>query len=279
VIYEGSLIIAGSGISQFNQPDTLIPNLYNSLDWNRYGYGRYNPLRYTDPSGHRPCDERDGCTTEPKPQAGCSVGDGYFNGSFKCTAAALNKATIAQRKQWFNEMLASVDEELPKQFANINSILKAFDHTNTGSPGSWASWGDAGILTSIQNGLALTIGERYIPGYKTADQAWKDYTLSFFRDPTSNTSHQLWGTAEGLGTTYGRLLAAENGQSKTSGEVLFLWVGDIYRNALANYDPSAIQTDLVREMTSNVFDPAYTFGDTDITFVQLVAEVFLRIGK
>jgi hypothetical protein len=37
---------------QFNQPDTLIPELYNSLDWNRFSYARYNPVKYSDPSGH-----------------------------------------------------------------------------------------------------------------------------------------------------------------------------------------------------------------------------------
>ena len=37
---------------QFNQPDTLIPDLYNSLDWNRYSYARGNPVKYNDPSGH-----------------------------------------------------------------------------------------------------------------------------------------------------------------------------------------------------------------------------------
>lgn len=37
---------------QFSQPDTLIPDPYNPLDWNRYSYARYNPIRYKDPSGH-----------------------------------------------------------------------------------------------------------------------------------------------------------------------------------------------------------------------------------
>jgi hypothetical protein len=45
-----------SYITQFSQPDTIIPNPYNSLDWNRYGYARNNPVRYTDPSGHKVCD-------------------------------------------------------------------------------------------------------------------------------------------------------------------------------------------------------------------------------
>lgn len=42
------------GISMFTSPDTLIPNLYNSADWNRYGYARFNPIRYNDPTGHWP---------------------------------------------------------------------------------------------------------------------------------------------------------------------------------------------------------------------------------
>jgi hypothetical protein len=41
---------------QFTSPDTLIPDLNSSLDWNRYAYARGNPLRYSDPSGHWPWD-------------------------------------------------------------------------------------------------------------------------------------------------------------------------------------------------------------------------------
>jgi RHS repeat-associated protein len=39
-------------ITQFSQPDSIIPDPYNSQDWNRYAYARNNPLRYTDSSGH-----------------------------------------------------------------------------------------------------------------------------------------------------------------------------------------------------------------------------------
>jgi RHS repeat-associated protein len=45
-------------ITHFSQPDSIIPNPGNVLDWNRYSYARYNPIRYNDPSGHKPvCDE------------------------------------------------------------------------------------------------------------------------------------------------------------------------------------------------------------------------------
>lgn len=36
----------------FTSPDTLIPDLYNPLDWNRYLYARANPTKYIDPTGH-----------------------------------------------------------------------------------------------------------------------------------------------------------------------------------------------------------------------------------
>ena len=33
-------------------PDTIIPDQYNSLDYDLYAYTRSNPIKYTDPSGH-----------------------------------------------------------------------------------------------------------------------------------------------------------------------------------------------------------------------------------
>jgi RHS repeat-associated protein len=47
-------------ITQFSQPDSIVPNAYNPQSLNRYSYANNNPLRYTDPSGHRPDD---GCLT------------------------------------------------------------------------------------------------------------------------------------------------------------------------------------------------------------------------
>ena len=50
-----------SYLNHFTQPDSIVPDPYNPQDWNRYSYARYNPLKYTDPSGHR---VDDGCRTE-----------------------------------------------------------------------------------------------------------------------------------------------------------------------------------------------------------------------
>ncbi len=41
-------------LGRFAQADTIIPDPYNPLDYNRYAYSRNNPVNYTDPSGHWP---------------------------------------------------------------------------------------------------------------------------------------------------------------------------------------------------------------------------------
>lgn len=43
------------------QPDSIIPDPYNPLDWNRYAYVRYNPVNNTDPTGHRVCSSKSDC--------------------------------------------------------------------------------------------------------------------------------------------------------------------------------------------------------------------------
>ena len=47
-------------LNHFTQPDTLVPNPTNSVDWNRYAYAQYNPVKYSDPTGHMAADESDG---------------------------------------------------------------------------------------------------------------------------------------------------------------------------------------------------------------------------
>jgi RHS repeat-associated protein len=54
-------------LGRFTQPDSIVPNAFFSLAFDRYQYVFSNPLRYVDPSGHNPecgpdgafCDEDD----------------------------------------------------------------------------------------------------------------------------------------------------------------------------------------------------------------------------
>jgi RHS repeat-associated protein len=42
-----------SYITQFSQPDSIVPDLYNPQAFNRYSYVLNNPVRYNDPTGHQ----------------------------------------------------------------------------------------------------------------------------------------------------------------------------------------------------------------------------------
>lgn len=54
-------------LNRFTQPDSIVSNPYNPQAWNRYAYVLNNPLKYIDPSGHRPmCDEPSECYHETK---------------------------------------------------------------------------------------------------------------------------------------------------------------------------------------------------------------------
>ena len=39
-------------IGRFIQPDTMLPDIYDPQQLNRYAYARNNPIKYNDPSGH-----------------------------------------------------------------------------------------------------------------------------------------------------------------------------------------------------------------------------------
>lgn len=46
-------------LGRFLQADTIVPNPQNSQSLNRYSYAANNPLRYSDPTGHRACKDVD----------------------------------------------------------------------------------------------------------------------------------------------------------------------------------------------------------------------------
>jgi RHS repeat-associated protein len=43
-----------SYLNRWTSPDPIIPDPYNTLDWDRYSYARNNPVKYVDPDGHFP---------------------------------------------------------------------------------------------------------------------------------------------------------------------------------------------------------------------------------
>jgi len=48
-------------LSRFVSADTLVPQPGNVLAWDRYAFVNNNPVRYTDPSGHKACEGTNNC--------------------------------------------------------------------------------------------------------------------------------------------------------------------------------------------------------------------------
>jgi RHS repeat-associated protein len=42
------------GLGRFQSADSIVPDPYNPVDWDRYGYVRNNPVKYIDANGHFP---------------------------------------------------------------------------------------------------------------------------------------------------------------------------------------------------------------------------------
>ncbi|HNT78272.1 MAG TPA: RHS repeat-associated core domain-containing protein [Anaerolineae bacterium] len=55
-------------LGRFLAADTIVPNPANPQSLNRYAYALNNPLRYIDPSGHKPIEETDKQTSAPPPK-------------------------------------------------------------------------------------------------------------------------------------------------------------------------------------------------------------------
>jgi len=276
-------------LGRFIQPDTIIPNLYNSQAFNRYSYVGNSPVNFNDPSGHRACgdgevidcdgkkNDQGGSTTS----GGCSVKNGRFNGNYSCTAEDFNGATVKQRRDYFNDMLSQADPNLPDEFTNINGILLVFISRDEAKPNSALSWGDAGILVSIQNGLALSReATSYIPGDISADSAWKTFfDLYFNKETNRNDLEQQWGRAEQAGTGYGKDLALAHGLSFTAQEQAFYWIGDTYRSGLLNRQDPEMLTVLAVDAHIPGFQPlingySWFFDTSSTTPVIHVAPVY-----
>jgi len=208
-------------LGRFAQADTIVPLGVQGLD--RYAYVNNSPVNFVDPTGH--------CGIEYDDNGNPTVGD------LDCTANDIKKWSIKYRQQWFDLLT----EHYGDWFNNIEGILQAFNDIGIESGDTWASVTDAGILETIQNGIAATEYGISLDSFgeqgslrRDASEKWAAF-FQIVSDPEVSvaTKKTLWGSAEVAGTDYGKDLAEDGlGLSPNKNERDFLLIGDGYRTVM-----------------------------------------------
>ena len=108
-------------LNQFIQPDTIVPDPYQPMDWNKYLYVRDNPINFTDPSGH--------CSGNPQDQ---------FNPDIACwrTLERIQANYVSltiDSKNWTNDELLIFEDAL-------GGILHVFGGNSTTFSTAIGNW-------------------------------------------------------------------------------------------------------------------------------------------
>ena len=113
-----------TSLGMFTSPDSLITDAFDPQGLSRYGYVFSNPLRYTDPSGHRPCEyDLDACRPAPAPVA---VRGTTAHGSQTLAGGGTGSSVVTQAFEILNEdrqSLTSGDAEVVQTWSMVATLL------------------------------------------------------------------------------------------------------------------------------------------------------------
>jgi RHS repeat-associated protein len=143
----------GSDFRRFAQPDSLIPNVYNPQDLNRYSYANNNPLKYTDPTGH----------VGEILAYNSSLNEYYKKPSAKTYNNVLNTAQNIQKNHYQPEKDQGVAKDVAKPVYNTllgNDVKTLKNQNSTLTQKSWAVVGIVGnVYLPAKIGKVAKAGE------------------------------------------------------------------------------------------------------------------------
>jgi hypothetical protein len=142
--------------------------------------------------------------------------------------------SMAERLEFVRGMQSGhgADLGVPDRWRNIEGVITFFRDKGLGTPGTWASYVDAGIVEGIERGLALAKG---LPGGDFGNPGSAKWATYITGDWANRAEHdRAWSVAEQASTEHGVVLAESHGQFATDVEQRFYQFSETYRWALRN---------------------------------------------
>ncbi|KAF3048382.1 hypothetical protein E8E12_011748 [Didymella heteroderae] len=119
--------------------------------------------------------------------------------------------TMDMRLDYVKTMQSNFFEPLNagNQFAAIEGVIQFFINNNLGTPDSWASYVDAGIVEGIQNGGAGALGLHANNGSNPGTEPWTQFfqTMESGGYADRDAHDEGWSVAEQTATDYGKKIA------------------------------------------------------------------------
>jgi hypothetical protein len=143
-----------SYLNRFSQPDTIIPDPYNSADYDRYSYARNNAIKYTDPSGHCVWDL---CIIEG---IGLIEVTAIAVGAITVTYYATTPppAALTDGLEWANQQIAKAVDSIS---ASVSTNTQTSQATLPGGTvTNFAHKPDIGFIDYLQKKYGLSAAER-----------------------------------------------------------------------------------------------------------------------
>jgi hypothetical protein len=117
-----------NSLGRWAQADPLVPDLYNTSDWDRFQYVRSNPQKYIDPSGNIPCGRDVGTYDE------CTSEKDLFNREelvdaisydYKIDRHLLDELDLNELRDFYDDPLTFIKDEDNKDF--FSELLEYFE--------------------------------------------------------------------------------------------------------------------------------------------------------
>lgn len=182
-----------SSLGRFAQPDTIIPPAQGVQGWDRYAYTNNNPIRYTDPSGHKACslDENGDCDdTEEK----------IINFLDHIETVLLNENSGELKKKHKNDVLGAMNIVVRKAAYEFGDDWNTFLDTTTY------------VFTGYYGHGSETMAKAGFPGFFTDGfDGYFDGSLGFHPDfvDESNQVRHFWAAFATAVDPYGNNPAGE----------------------------------------------------------------------